>query len=97
MEEVKLNIEVQPVIWLGESGIELSVYIGDGPCDPIVEHTFDYEGLIEKHFDMFKVNGLIHQREIADAELLVIKLEQMAKYARQTLIDVTQDMNEAYR
>ena len=76
MEEVKLNIEVQPVIWLGESGIELSVYIGDGPCDPIVEHTFDYEGLIEKHFDMFKVNGLIHQREIADAEFLLLNLSR---------------------
>lgn len=75
--------------FVSEEGFGICVYLGEDASDPIVETTFDFESLIENHFEGFVVNDRIREVDTKDAELLVIKLEQMAKYARNMLEDYT--------
>ena len=81
------QLEIDTSAHIDERGVEVSVYIGANACDPAVETIFHFETLIENHFECYTVGDMIRPIDIPDAELLVIKLEQMAKYARNTLED----------
>ena len=93
------QLEIDTSAHIDERGVEVSVYIGANSCEPSIETIFDFEKLIENHFEGYTIGDMIRPIDIPDAELLVIKLEQMAKYARNMLIDITQDtideVNEA--
>jgi hypothetical protein len=89
MDSVITQIEMDTSGFLSEEGFGVCVYMGEGSCDPIVETTYDFESLIENHFESFVINDRIREVDAADAELLVTKLEQMAKYARNMLEDYT--------
>ena len=81
------QLEIDTSAHIDERGVEVSVYIGANACDPAVETIFHFETLIENHFECYTVGDMIRPIDIPDAELLVIKLEQMAKYARNMLED----------
>ena len=85
------QLEIDTSAHIDERGVEVSVYIGANSCEPSIETIFDFEKLIENHFEGYTIGDMIRPIDIPDAELLVIKLEQMAKYARNMLIDITQD------
>jgi hypothetical protein len=81
------QLEIDTSAYIDERGVEVSVYIGANACEPSIETVFDFEKLIENHFESYTIGDMIRPIDIPDAELLVIKLEQMAKYARNTLED----------
>jgi hypothetical protein len=81
------QFEIDTSAYIGERGVEVSVYIGADTCEPSIETVFDFENLIENHFESYTIGDMIRPIDIPDAELLVIKLEQMAKYARNMLQD----------
>jgi hypothetical protein len=81
------QLEIDTSAHIDERGVEVSVYIGANSCEPSIETIFDFEKLIENHFEGYTIGDMIRPIDIPDAELLVIKLEQMAKYARNTLED----------
>ena len=93
------QLEIDTSAHIDERGVEVSVYIGANACEPSIETVFDFEKLIENHFESYTIGDMIRPIDIPDAERLVIKLEQMALYARNMLIDITQDtideVNEA--
>lgn len=89
MDSVITQIEIDTAGFVSEEGFGVCVYMGEGSCDPVVETTFDFETLIENHFEGYLVGDKIRPIDIPDAELLVNKLEQMAKYARNMLEDYT--------
>ena len=93
MESKISKIELDTSAWIDEDGVGISIYVGEG-CEPVVETTFDFEALIENHFWCYTVNDRIRPLDFADAEATVIKLEQMAKYARNMLEDYTQAEEE---
>lgn len=94
MENSISQIEVDTSAYIDEHGVSVCVYMGEGSCDPIVEHTFDWEQLIENHFETFVINDRIREVDVYEAGILVTKLEQMTKYARNMLDDYTQDEEE---
>ena len=81
------QLEIDTSAHIDERGIEVSIYIGANACEPSIETVFDFEKLIENHFESYTIGDMIRPIDIPDAELLVIKLEQMAKYARNVLQD----------
>jgi hypothetical protein len=81
------QLEIDTSAYIDERGVEVSVYIGANACEPSIETVFDFEKLIENHFESYTIGDMIRPIDIPDAELLVIKLEQMAKYARNILQD----------
>ena len=81
------QLEIDTSAHIDERGIEVSIYIGANACEPSIETVFDFEQLIENHFESYTIGDMIRPIDIPDAELLVIKLEQMAKYARNVLQD----------
>ena len=81
------QLEIDTSAHIDERGVEVSVYIGANSCEPSIETIFDFETLIENHFEGYTIGDMIRPIDIPDAELLVIKLEQMAKYARNMLED----------
>jgi len=83
------QLEIDTSAYICERGVEVSVYIGADTCEPSIETVFDFENLIENHFESYTIGDMIRPIDIPDAELLVIKLEQMAKYARNMLQDYT--------
>ena len=87
MKSNTTQLEIDTSAHIDERGVEVSVYIGANACDPAVETIFHFETLIENHFECYTVGDMIRPIDIPDAELLVIKLEQMAKYARNMLED----------
>lgn len=89
MENKIVNVEMDTSTFVDENGLSVCVYMGEGSCDPIIEHTFDWETMVEDYFESYTVGDKIREVDMADAELLVIKLEQMAKYARNMLEDYT--------
>jgi len=88
MESKISTIELDTSAWMDEKGLGVCVWVGEG-CEPVVETTFDYETLIENHFEGYTVNDKIRPMDFAEIEATVIKLEQMAKYARNMLEDYT--------
>lgn len=91
MENKIVNVEMDTSTYIDESGVSVCVYMGEGSSDPIVEHTFDWETMIENYYESYTVNDRIREVDQADAALLVNKLEQMALYAKNMLEDYTQD------
>ena len=93
------QLEIDTSVHIDEKGVGVSIYIGANACEPSIETVFHFETLIENHFESYKMYDMIRPIDIPDAERLVIKLEQMALYARNMLIDITQDtideVNEA--
>ena len=92
MENKIVKVELDTSTYIDEHGVSIVVYMGEGSCDPLVEHTFDWETMIENYFETYicyTAGDKIREVDMADAELLVIKLEQMAKYARNMLEDYT--------
>jgi hypothetical protein len=81
------QLEIDTSAHIDERGVGVSIYIGANACEPSIETVFHFETLIENHFECYTVGDMIRPIDIPDAELLVIKLEQMAKYARNTLED----------
>lgn len=94
METSITKIEVDTNAYIDEHGLSVVVYIGEGSCDPIVEHTFDWETMVENHFESFVINDRIREVDAYDAGVLVTQLEEMAKYARNMLDDYTQAEEE---
>ena len=88
MESKISTIELDTSAFMDETGLGVCVWVGEG-CDPVVETTFDFETLIENHFEGYTVNDKIRPMDFAEIEATVIKLEQMAKYARNMLEDYT--------
>jgi hypothetical protein len=83
------NLAVDTTAFIDEHGFGVAVYIGEDACEPTFEETFHFETLIENHFESFVVYDRIRQEDREDASLIVTKLEQMAKYARNMLEDYT--------
>lgn len=83
------QLEIDTSAHIDERGVEVSIYVGANACEPSIETVFDFEKLIENHFESYTIGDMIRPIDIPDAELLVIKLEQMAKYARNILQDYT--------
>ena len=81
------QLEIDTSVHIDENGVGVSVYIGASVCEPSIETIFDFETLIENHFEGYTIYDKIRPIDVPDAELLVIKLEQMAKYARNMLED----------
>lgn len=77
--------------YIDEHGLSVCVYMGEGSCDPIIEHTFDWETMVENYFESYTVGDKIREMDMADAALLVTKLEQIALYAKNMLEDYAQD------
>ena len=90
MENHIAKVELDTSSYIDENGVTVVVYMGEGSCEPIVEHKFDWETMIENHFESYTVNDKIRGMDAMDAGLLVDKLEEMAKYARNMLEDYTQ-------
>lgn len=88
MESKISTIELDTSAYIDEKGVGVCVWVGEG-CDPVVETTFDFETLIENHFEGYTINDKIRPMDFAEIEETVIKLEQMAKYARNMLEDYT--------
>ena len=88
MESKISTIELDTSAFIDETGFGVCVWVGEG-CDPVVETTFAFEELIENHFEGYTINDKIRPMDFADLEETVIKLEQMAKYARNMLEDYT--------
>lgn len=91
MEKHIVNIELDASTYIDENGVGVVVYIGEGSCDPVVEHTFSWETMVENHFEGYTVDDKIREVDMEDAALLVTKLEQIALYAKNMLEDYTQD------
>ena len=91
MENHIAKVEMDTSAYIDEHGVSVCVYMGEGSCDPIIEHTFDWETMVENYFESYTVGDKIREVDMADAALLVDKLEEMAKYARNMLEDYTQD------
>jgi len=87
------NLAVDTTASIDEHGFGVAVYIGEN-CEPTFEETFHFETLIENHFESFMVHDRIRQEDREDASLIVTKLEQMAKYARNMLEDYTSEHKE---
>jgi hypothetical protein len=85
------QLEIDTSAHIDERGVGVSIYIGANACEPSIETVFHFETLIENHFECYTVGDMIRPIDIPDAELLVIKLEQMAKYARNMLEDYAHD------
>lgn len=81
------QLEIDTSAHIDERGVEVSIYIGANVCEPSIETVFDFETLIENHFEGYKIYDKIRPIDVPDVELLVIKLEQMSKYARNMLED----------
>jgi|14_taG_2_1085336.scaffolds.fasta_scaffold00760_3 hypothetical protein len=88
MESKISTIELDTSAWMDEKGLGVCVWVGEG-CEPVAEVTYDFETLIENHFEGYTVNDKIRPMDFAEIEATVIKLEQMAKYARNMLEDYT--------
>ena len=88
------QLEIDTLAHIDERGVEVSIYIGANACEPSIETVFDFETLIENHFEGYKIYDKIRPIDVTDVELLVIKLEQMAKYARNMLEDYTSEHKE---
>jgi len=88
MESKIATVELDTSAWIDEDGVGVCVYVGEG-CEPVVETTFDFETLVENHFEGYTINDKIRPMDFAEVEAAVIKLEQMAKYARNMLEDYT--------
>ena len=93
MESKIATVELDTSAWIDEDGLGVCVYVGEG-CEPVVETTFDFETLVENHFEGYTINDKIRPMDVADVEAAVIKLEQRAKYARNMLEDYTQAEEE---
>ena len=90
MESKISTIELDTSAFMDETGFGVCVWVGESCDDPVVETTFDFETLIENHFEGYAIDGSIRPKEFGtEVELMVIKLEQMAKYARNMLEDYT--------
>ena len=94
MENKIVNVEMDTSTYIDEHGVSVCVYMGENSCDPIIEHTFNWETMIENYFESYTVNDRIREVDQPDASLLVNKLEEMTKYARNMLEDYTQDEEE---
>ena len=94
MENKIVKVELDTSTYIDEHGVSIVVYMGEGSCDPLVEHTFDWETMIENYFESYTVNDKIREMDAMDAGLLIDKLEEMAKYARNMLEDYTQAEEE---
>ena len=81
------QLEIDTSAHIDERGVEVSVYIGANSCEPSIETIFDFETLIENHFESYTIGDKIRSIDVPDVELLVTKLEQMSKYARNMLED----------
>ena len=81
------QLEIDTSAHIDERGVEVSIFVGANYSEPSIETIFDFEKLIENHFEGYTIGDMIRPIDIPDAELLVIKLEQMAKYARNMLED----------
>lgn len=90
MESKTFKLEVDADVSLGYTGIDICVYIGDH-CEPCVEATYDWETLIEKHFESFMMYDTIRDIDLPDAEAAVNKMERMVKYARGIIDDFKQN------
>ena len=80
------QLEIDTTAHMDEDGVGVCIYFGTNDSGT-VETVFDFETLIENHFECYTIGDMIRPIDIPDAELLVIKLEQMAKYARNMLED----------
>tara|TARA_B110000114_G_C14905389_1_gene322425 strand:+ start:83 stop:418 length:336 start_codon:yes stop_codon:yes gene_type:complete len=87
------QLQIETDCHMEEDGVGVSIWTGANACDPSVETVFSFEALIEEHFENYTVgdNMDIRPIDIPDAERLVIKLEQMALYARNMLEDYAHD------
>jgi hypothetical protein len=85
------QLEIDTSAHIDERGVEVSIFVGADYSEPSIETIFDFEKLIENHFESYTIYDKIRPIDIPDAELLVIKLEQMAKYARNMLEDYIQE------
>ena len=85
------QLEIDTSAHIDERGVEVSIFVGGNYSEPSIETIFDFEKLIENHFESYTIYDKIRPIDIPDAELLVIKLEQMAKYARNMLEDYIQE------
>lgn len=89
VDKTNNNITMEAGVFLNETDIHLSVYMGEGSCDPVFSETISYEECIEEFFSMVVVrNTQIKDAEHEIAQKFVNKLEQMAAYARNTLTDL---------
>ena len=92
------QLEIDTTAHMDEDGVGVCIYFGTNDSGT-VETVFDFETLIENYFESYTIGDYIRPIDIPDVELLVIKLEKMALYARNMLIDITQDtideVNEA--
>jgi hypothetical protein len=85
------QLQIETDCHMEEDGVGVSIWTGANACDPSVETVFSFEALIEEHFENYTVGDMIRPIDIPDAERLVIKLEQMAKYAQNMLEDYAHD------
>jgi len=83
------QLEIDTTAHMDEDGVGVCIYFGTNDSGT-VETVFDFEQLIENHFESYTIGDYIRPIDITDAERLVIKLEQMAKYARNMLEDYTE-------
>lgn len=87
MENHIAKVEMDTSAYIDEHGVSVCIYMGEGSCDPIIEHTFDWETMVENYFESYTVGDKIREMDMADAALLVTKLEQLALYAKNMLED----------
>lgn len=83
------DITMEAGVYLNEDNIHLYVYLGEDTSDPVFENDISYEECVEEFFEMITVRGnQIKDKEVQLAHSFINKLEQMAKYARNTLDDL---------
>jgi hypothetical protein len=76
MESKIATVELDTSAWIDEDGLGVCVYVGEG-CEPVVETTFDFETLVENHFEGYTINDKIRPMDFADVEIIEQDMEYM--------------------
>tara|TARA_B110000459_G_C16608979_1_gene495112 strand:- start:273 stop:554 length:282 start_codon:yes stop_codon:yes gene_type:complete len=87
MKNYKFDVEVDTSLHLDDNGISVCIFLGENSDTPVMEEVFPIETMIENHFESFLIGNQLRGIDLDDTEKSVIKLEQMAKYARNMFED----------
>jgi len=83
------NVEIEVGAWLTESGIETTVYIGQGADTPAVETHETYQELIERSLTSYTIiNDKITPEHYAEVTQFIEGLQIACGYAVERAIEL---------
>jgi len=86
------HVEIDACLGIEHDGkVELSVYIGEGSCEPAVEETESLENLIDNLLQAYIAPGAekIASYHLSECEALVKSLKAATKYAKKRIKELS--------